>query len=385
MLKRFLLIAALIFPASAYGETPGFSETPAADWPMTPEEIGKSEKVNRWTRECLDQCGINDPCAKICGETLAQWVMCAKGDRFSCDKRDRSLAEIKRYAAQKKKAATETQAGDWYPKATDSCATLLTQIPRFGGSKPLNRATLWHDPSMRKFVSEFNAAQRIEDSTGVYALIGLINYCNSHGLTKLGDVKVDDVRKESVSEPLRNLSKELGVDVSAGAPSPSPSNPEQRELADQWARWLKQSLDFCGADERCKEIANRTFANHLRCDTGDRLACDERARDLADIERYNAQRRKPAPQAPPQSALMQCLQSSAETVAKWCRETNCNTDSLVDIIGVHQKTLCGYSAIGSSTSRQYQAPPVTDFACVDAMLAGRSGLTIGMAMQVCTR
>lgn len=266
---------------------------------------------------------------------------------------------------------------DWYPKATDTCATLLTEIPRFGGSKPLNPAIVWHDPAMSKTVSELNAALGIEDSSGGYALVSLINYCISHGLTKLGDIKTDDVLKEPLSEPI----KKLGVDVSAGAPSPS--NPEQRELADQWTRWLKQSLDWCGADERCQELANRTFANNLRCTEGDRLACDNTRRDVAEWKQFNTQRTNPAPQTTPQNAMMQCLQDTAAKTAKWCSDTNCDRRYLVQTIGIFQRARCGYSAIEPIQPPAARTPQ-TDYLCVDAMTSG-GGVSWGMAMQTCTR
>jgi hypothetical protein len=56
--------------------------------------------------------------------------------------------------------------------------------------------------------------------------------------------------------------------------------------SDQWAIWLKQSLEFCSTNERCKEAANRSFANNLRCTQGDRLGCDARTRDVADWEQH---------------------------------------------------------------------------------------------------
>ncbi len=125
---------------------------------------------------------------------------------------------------------------------------------------------------------------------------------------------------------------------------PSPSSPEQRELADQWARWLKESLDYCGANERCKNVVNRSFANNFQCAQGDHLACDERARDVAD---WSSQRnvQPQAPQASPQDTLLKCLQNTAARVVTSCRNTGCDTSLLYDIIGEAQKMYCGYSAI----------------------------------------
>lgn len=162
-----------------------------------------------------------------------------------------------------------------------------------------------------------------------------------------------------------------------------PSTPEQRGSADQWKRWLKQSLDSCGANERCKEIANRTFANNLRCAKGDGRACDERYLDLEDIEQYNAQRRKSAPQVSSQDALMKCLQDTASSVAARCRETNCDTSLLVDVIGIAQRVSCGYSAIQPIQQPAARTPQM-DYLCVDAMTSG-GGVSWGMAMQTCSR
>jgi len=67
--------------------------------------------------------------------------------------------------------------------------------------------------------------------------------------------------------------------------------------------------------------------------------------NLAEIERYNAQRRNPAAQAIPQDALMGCLQSTAGAVVARCKETKCDPALLVDIIGEVQKLRCGYYAI----------------------------------------
>ena len=52
-----------------------------------------------------------------------------------------------------------------------------------------------------------------------------------------------------------------------------------------------------------------------------------------------------AAQPTSQDAMMKCLQDTAAQVAAWCRNTNCDTSSVTDIIGIKQRMMCGYSAI----------------------------------------
>ena len=161
--------------------------------------------------------------------------------------------------------------------------------------------------------------------------------------------------------------------------------PEQRARFEPFGRWAENGLNLCGSDEPCQAIIRRTFGNSLRCAIGHDAACNERARDLADIERLNAQRRKRPTQQPAQDALLRCLQETADSTIRSCKETNCPAELLVDIIGEAQRIRCGYSAI--QPIQPIQPPgagtPRTDYICAENLMKG--GMSWGMAMQACTR
>jgi hypothetical protein len=59
---------------------------------------------------------------------------------------------------------------------------------------------------------------------------------------------------------------------------------------ERWANWLKESLEFCGDNERCKRVATRSYADNIDCAQGNRLACDQIARDVTD---WDAEKRVP--------------------------------------------------------------------------------------------
>lgn len=64
----------------------------------------------------------------------------------------------------------------------------------------------------------------------------------------------------------------------------------QRWDPEKWAAWLKQSLDYCGTNERCQQVATRSYSNHLECRRGNHDACGQSARDIAD---WSAEKRAP--------------------------------------------------------------------------------------------
>lgn len=152
-----------------------------------------------------------------------------------------------------------------------------------------------------------------------------------------------------------------------------PSTPAERAYSEELVRWVKTCLDKCGPDGECQRLCRNTWVHSVRCATGDRLACDDRARDLADIERYNTQfrSRSEPPARQSEDAMIQCLQRVATSVVSDCRRTGCNTNLLVDMIGEAQKVACGYSAIGSSQ------PPYTGFTqCTTTHLGSGSWTTM---------
>src|SRR5882672_2906828 len=140
---------------------------------------------------------------------------------------------------------------DWYPKAGDLCAEYVTKSLKPAPGDRL--VTLTKDPAIAKYVSDFNAATGTNDKGGL-ASIDLLIYCTTHAATKLGDVTAQAV----ISDLETTAPKSNPTPQTSQPAAPSPSNPEQHELADQWARWLKRGLAYCGTDERCKEIANRS-------------------------------------------------------------------------------------------------------------------------------
>lgn len=245
---------------------------------------------------------------------------------------------------------------DWYPKATDSCATLVDHLIVTHDSEAWKSAAFWRDPAMSKLVSELNPGQLYliikgadqDESSAQYEFVWLLllRYCDGHRIIKLGDVKPDEVMKEAMQ-----MLNAQNADQAA-----TPSSPQQTELAAQWSRWLTNSLDFCGANERCKEVARRAFANNAACTAGNRPACDERARDIAD---WNAQRnpQAQAPQAPPQETQMQCLQRVAQFTIKSCTAPNCDPRFLVDRVRLNQQAFCGYSAIEPNPAPAPNANP----------------------------
>jgi hypothetical protein len=213
---------------------------------------------------------------------------------------------------------------DWYPKASDLCAEytikLGKQDPRFG-----RLVTPTKDPAIAKYVADFNAATGTNDEGGL-ALLALVGYCNAHAMTKLGDVTAKIVREHFAAKQGSMI-------------QPAPAESLTRKA------WYEQSLSICASSDECRRMVKKTYDDSVACSAGDRSACSAREGNLAEIERYNAQRRNPAAQAIPQDALMSCLQSTAGAVVARCKETKCDPALLVDIIGEVQKIRCGYYAV----------------------------------------
>jgi hypothetical protein len=111
---------------------------------------------------------------------------------------------------------------DWYPKATDSCAQFLAEIPALGDEskksqkRKLDSANLRRDPSMSKLFSELNASIGGDENSSGYALLALINFCNSHAIIKLGAITSQAVINEPVSDDVLELVKKLfDIDLKA--------------------------------------------------------------------------------------------------------------------------------------------------------------------------
>ena len=239
---------------------------------------------------------------------------------------------------------------DWHLQATDSCAQFLTGIPAIGGQRKEKEkldSALRSNPATAKLLSDLNASIGENENSSGYAVLVLINFCNSHAMTKLGDVTSKDILNEPVSDATFELLKKLfGIDFKAAFKAEAQkANPGD----DQWETWLKQSLDFCGTKERCKAIAYRSFANHLQCAKGNRSACDQYAQDVSDWKavQTNGAASEPhtSPQENPQTAMMKCLQDTAMMTIQSCNASRCPEDQLIGIIGEAQKIRCGYSAI----------------------------------------
>ena len=152
---------------------------------------------------------------------------------------------------------------------------------------------------------------------------------------------------------------------------------------ERYREWVRGCLGTCDAEEPCMALCRRVFTNSVRCEMGQAAACAERPRDLADIERHNAQGTKLHAQTP--QAIEQCLQDTAASAAKWCAESSCDNERRLEVMGQMQRVRCGYSGVqvaepavspGAGTAQ-------TDYVCAAALI--KQGQTWAYAMQVCTR
>jgi hypothetical protein len=64
----------------------------------------------------------------------------------------------------------------------------------------------------------------------------------------------------------------------------------QRWDSEKWALWLKDGLDYCGTNARCRQVVTRSYNNNLLCRQGNRDACGQASRDVAD---WAAEKRAP--------------------------------------------------------------------------------------------
>ena len=130
-------------------------------------------------------------------------------------------------------------------------------------------------------------------------------------------------------------------------------------------------------------LCRRVFTNSVRCEMGQAVACAERPRDLADIERHNKQGRKLRAKTP--QAIEQCLKETAASAAKWCEESSCDNDRRREVTGQMQRVRCGYSGVqlAEPTVSPGAGTAQTDYVCADTLI--KQGRGWGYAMQVCTR
>lgn len=78
----------------------------------------------------------------------------------------------------------------WYPKAEDTCAKFL--LDRIDKNAKLITPT--KDPAIAKLVTHFKTANRIDEKKGeALVFFDLFAYCNTHALTKLGDISAQEL------------------------------------------------------------------------------------------------------------------------------------------------------------------------------------------------
>lgn len=222
---------------------------------------------------------------------------------------------------------------NWYPRASDLCAEYVIKVsksdPRFG-----KLVTPTKDPAIAKYVADFNAATGASDKGGS-ALIYLVGYCNTHALTKLGDVTAQMV---------------IANDKANQANSPTQPAPADTSALETWYR---QTLNTCpSSDDECRRIAKKIYDDSLACYGGDAKACSNWDNNNKERDRWNAEQRNRAAQSNPQNALMQCLQDRAMSVLKSCKQKGCTADAAFESIRQVQLAFCGYSAIQPIQSSQ---------------------------------
>jgi len=77
----------------------------------------------------------------------------------------------------------------WYPKGEDRCANYL--LDRIDTKAKL--VTPVKDPVIANLVNNFKVASKNEDSGEAMLFFSLFTYCNTHALTKLGDISAQDL------------------------------------------------------------------------------------------------------------------------------------------------------------------------------------------------
>jgi hypothetical protein len=130
------------------------------------------------------------------------------------------------------------------------------------------------------------------------------------------------------------------------------AGPKTPEALETITDWLKQCMDQCGADERCKKaLCASTWAHYVACDRENGIACRERDRDRLLIDLFN-DLKKSATVAQPSTITsplpIQCLQDTAAELISKCAATNCDKTRLPNAIRAAQQIMCGYSGVQPS-------------------------------------
>ena len=142
-MPRLLVVIALFVAGQA------FSQTQAASWPSTPEELqqcrtycggdetcgrtcsdigaivtapGTSrrppsgfERYGEWVRGCLGSCEAEESCVALCRRVFTNSVRCETGQAAACAERPRDLADIEQHNKQGRKLRAKT------PQAIEQC------------------------------------------------------------------------------------------------------------------------------------------------------------------------------------------------------------------------------------------------------------------------
>jgi hypothetical protein len=241
-----------------------------------------------------------------------------------------------------------SEASDSWPiKGSDTCKKFINSTKNLDISNGQTNL-IWQDPQLLKLKTDITSKALSEgwysqDSNealrDITTLIHLYMYCEKYPQVHLDHIKGSDIVSHTKTVATPELQRQYKASQD----------------------WYKYAISVCKIGTECFRIAT-SYINHSKACLieNNKQACSDVERDRKDWDTISS---ASTPAIASAGNLTQCLQEAATKAVAYCREENCPSEIISDLIRKVQQTRCGYSAISEDKpiySTPIQSPRFTD-------------------------